>query len=261
MLNIDCDKTCGNPKDFEKRFENGGIGLKSLEISGQPMAENVPERRHNQSMMNGVSVLPSILAILMFLFSMPSMTDNAGAWHAEVSIDDLEPDTSVNTIYVSDSITLTNQFAIVVENLGSQSMKISWMGMHFDWDPPLDTDMGGIWWGTGSWIGNEEIVLSGETYEHEWIYIDVPPGVSIGHHDVKVGLEVADPAEDSDWDSPTKSYFDFTVNVAAEPADDTPQPAEPPSTLLIVAVVVIAGIAIVAVVLAFSLRKANKGKP
>ena len=210
-------------------------------------------RRRDVVAVNAFCVLSSILTALALAFSIPFMGHNASAWNAEISLDDKISTTSVNTVYVNDSKTLTNVFSITVRNIGSVSMKVTWLGVHFDWEAPLDVDMGGVWH-RGLPIGDEAIIPSGGTYEYDWIMFDVSQGVSIGYHDVKVGMEAADPAEGSDWDSPTTSYFDFAVYVAAEPAEDPPQPEESSNALMtIIAVMIVAAIVII-VILAVSLR-------
>jgi len=201
-------------------------------------------------------VYSGILIVSMLILSMLLVIPEANAWHADISIDDLIPATSVNTVYVNNSTTLTNNFAILVHNIGSQSMKITWLGLHFDWDPLLDSSMGGRWWGT--WIDHEEIVASGTTYQDDWVLFDVPREVSTGYHTATVGIEVADPAAGGDWGTSSRSYFDFSVYVATEPATYSPPSNQSPHSPVLVALAVVLAIAAATVIFfAMDRRKKN----
>jgi hypothetical protein len=190
-------------------------------------------------------ILAFLFSFSMFL-SMMLDTPQASAWVADVSIDDLIATTSVNTVYVNRSMVIENAFGIVVENTGSQSMKITWMGIHFDWQTPLDSNMGGVW--PGMFIG-EEIVLSGATYRYDWVIFDVPMDTSLGYHTATVGIEAADPAAGSSWGAPTHFYLNLTVYVIIEPASYSPPVSPPPDSTNGWLLPVIIGVAIVATII------------
>ncbi len=152
--------------------------------------------------MKMVKTLAAILLIGMLLGSSFLATENVRAWDATAS---LGP-TSVTEGGVE-------TFRITIQNTGSDSMKVTWVGIHFDWQSE-DQEYG--------CDDVPQILASGASYTFLISGIPIPEGITTHtYHSTTLRVRAADPGFISEWGDQSEGEYQFSTMVETAPPPST----------------------------------------
>ena len=132
-----------------------------------------------------------ILSIL--LFSVILLSEGVSAWDASVSY------STEGKIAPGGDVT----FIITVKNTGLYRMKVTYVGIHFDW---MDS---GQFAECNSNL--PQIIESGKSYQFK-ISVHIPQEVSLGKHDMVIRIKASSPAVVA-WGPEYSRDFSFQINV------------------------------------------------
>ena len=158
--------------------------------------------------MKMIKALAAILLIGMLLGSSFLATENTRGWDASSLT--LSP----KSVTEGDTVT----FSVTVPNTGSDSMKITYVFINFDW---LPSDKG------YSSHDVPQILASGASYKFTFV-VPIPNGITTHtSHSVIIRIDAEDPGIIEDWSAPTtKEYTAGSVFVETPPPPSTNTPSD-----------------------------------
>jgi len=148
----------------------------------------------------GVRILAIFLTtIVLFTGATVVLSNNAKAWDADVWV-------SPTRVTTGDVV----NFKIKIENMGSHPMKITWIGIHFDW---MDE---GYYYASNDVSEDYPYILgSGEIVIFHINGVPIPNEITTNtHHSATLRIYAADPGIISEWGYPY--YNDYSGSVFVE---------------------------------------------
>ena len=157
--------------------------------------------------MKMTNALTAVLLVGMLLGSSFLATENVRAWTAEVSA-------GPTSVTEGDVV----EISITVKNTGSDSMKVTWVGIHFDWQSE-DQEYG----------CNDvpQILASGATYTFKISGVPIPEGITTHtYHSSTIRIRAADPGLIAEWGDQSEGEYQFSLMVETAPPPTTTSPSD-----------------------------------
>ena len=143
----------------------------------------------------------TIIIMMVFGFFFSSMMIFSGTAHAWSAYVKWTSDTPKPGGYIN--------FHINILNTGSSSMKIVWVGVHFDW-------MNENYYYYSNDVSDDKpyILKSGDSVSFNIYHIPIPQQITTNtYHALKIGIKAADPGLIFEWGIPYTKYVDSSIFV------------------------------------------------